>query len=83
MLLIFSQKVIVIHFCFAGNGSFFLVSYFGLPLSYNQNTEQDTLPCSKVSSKNKQKISLHSFPFFFRRHLKSGATDIKFKKSKP
>ena len=42
-----------------------LVSYFGLPLSYNQNTEQDTLPCSKVSSKNKQKISLHSFPFFF------------------
>ena len=42
-----------------------LVSYFGLPLSYNQNTEQDTLPCSKVSSKNKQKISLHSFSFFF------------------
>ena len=42
-----------------------LVSYFGLPLSYNQNTEQDTLPCSKVSSKNKQKISLHSFSLFF------------------
>ena len=53
------------HSCLFCRERVILVSYFGLPLSYNQNTEQDTLPCSKVSSKNKQNISLHSFPFFF------------------
>ena len=54
------------------------VSYSRLPQSHNKNTEQDTLPCSEVSRKHKEKISLHSFPLFFRRHLKSGATEIKF-----
>ena len=41
------------------------VSYPRLPQSHNKDTEQDTLPCSGVSSKNKEKISLNSFSFFF------------------
>ena len=45
-------------------GSVISVSYSRLPQSYDQN-KQGTLPCSRVSNKNKEEISLLSFSNFF------------------
>ena len=44
-------------------GSVISVSYSRLPQSYDQN-KQGTLPCSRVSNKNKQEISFLSFSHF-------------------
>ena len=65
------------------------VFYSRLPQFFDQHTKQDNTLCSRVSSKNKENISLQShlslplflFKKYFRRLLKSGATEIEFKGS--
>ena len=65
------------------------VFYSRLPQSFDQNTKQDNTLCSRVNSYNKENISLQShlslslflFKKYFRRLLKSGATEIEFKGS--
>ena len=86
--LIFHSCQIVIHLCFARKALF---QFFNsrLPQSFDQNTKQDKTLCLRVSSKNKENISLQShlslslflFKKCFRRLLKSGATEIEFKDS--
>ena len=89
LLLFFHSCQIVIHLCLARKALFQSFTLGRLHQFFDQHTKQDNTLCSRVSSKNKENISLQShlslslflFKKYFRRLLKSGATEIEFKGS--
>ena len=59
LLLFFHSRQIVIHL-FLARKALFHFFYSQLPQSFDQNTKQDTTPCSRVSGENKENNSLQS-----------------------